>query len=210
MNRRWLLTAALTGTALPLLGGAARSAAALPASTVDTLDAFTDTLIPGAKRFPGDVAVAGVAAGPGGADAGFLTLLTDPRAGARPLLPAIATLLNARAWGYALSRGIWLTPLLPAFVALPYRHRSAVVARLFQRDDPDRDLWAVLALASSLAFDAAAHLPTAQAVRDRHPGLATLRFPPPDPDGFWRHPDSSYRRALADRHPDTTPEGSPR
>ncbi|QGN50860.1 regulator [Micromonospora sp. WMMC415] len=182
----------------------------MPASTVDTLDAFTDTLIPGAKRFPGDVAVAGVATGPGGADAGFLTLLTDPRVGARPLLPAVAALLNARAWGYALSQGSWPTPRLPAFVALSYRHRSAVVARLFQRDDPDRDLWAVLALASGLAFDAAAHLPTAQAVRDRHPGLAVLRFPPPDPDGFWRHPESSYRLVLADRHPDTTPEGNPR
>lgn len=210
MNRRWLLAAAFTGAALPLLGVAARPAAAVPASTADTLDAFTDTLIPGAKRFPGDVAVAGVAPGPGGADAGFLTLLTDPRAGARPLLPVVAALLNTRAWGYALSQGLLLSPLVPGFVALSYRHRSAVVARLFQRDDPDRDLWAVLALASSLAFDAAAHLPTARAVRDRHPGLATLNFPAPDPDGFWRYPDFSYRLALADRHPYTTPEGSPR
>lgn len=211
MNRRLLLATALSAAALPAASLAATGSAAAAASswTVDTLDAFTDTLIPGAKRYPGDTAVAGAATGPGGAHAGYLTLLTDPRTGLAPLLGAIADLLNARAVSYAVLHGIWLSPFQPAFVGLTYPHRSAVVAGLFQPSDLDRTLWVVMALLSSLAFDTAAHRPTAQAVRSGHPGLAFIGFPQPDPDGLWRYPQFSYRRVLATTHPDTTAEGSP-
>ena len=60
-----------------------------------------------------------------------------------------------------------------------------------------------------LAFHTAGHLHTADAVRQKHPGLATIRFPQPDPDGLWRFPTFSYRRRLARLSPRTTPSGSP-
>ncbi|MFC7247505.1 DUF5987 family protein [Catellatospora aurea] len=202
------MAALLAAVASPA-GIPASPAHATWSSTIDTLTAFTDTLIPGAKRFPGDTAVAGEAPGPGGADSGFIALLTDQRTGTGPFLDAIATTLNTRALGYAISHGIWIPPFVPPFVALAFRHRSAVVAGLFEPDQPDRDLWSVMVLLSGIAFDAAAHLPTAAAVISGHPGLTYLRFPEPDPDGLWRHPTYSYRRSLATAHPQTTAEGNP-
>ncbi|MCX2184999.1 regulator [Streptomyces sp. SKN60] len=184
-------------------------ATVVDAWTRDTLDAFTDTLIPGTKRYAGDTAVAGAAPGPGGADAGFTDLLLHPALALAPVLPGIATVLNTRAASYAVTRGIWLPPWLPAFVALSYSRRTAVVSDLFQPSDVDRQLWSVMALLSSLAFDAAAHLSTRQAIAEGHPGLLFLGFPPPGPDGLWRYPDHSYRRVLAAVHPHTTAEGSP-
>lgn len=97
MDRRRLLATAIAAAALPALGLPATTASAATwDATVDTLDAFTDTLIPGAKRFPGDTAVAGAADGPGGADAGFISLITDPRTGLAPFLDAITATLNTR------------------------------------------------------------------------------------------------------------------
>lgn len=210
MYRRSFLT---SGT-LAFLGfdlrsvGELVSAAPLSTNTVDTtLDAFADTLIPGEKRHSGDVAVAGAAAGPSGASAGFRTLLMAMDLGMT--LGAISTLLNARATAYALTHGILLPPGLMPFVALRYRDRTAVVSRLFQPSDLDRDLWVVMALLSSLAFDAAAQMTTVDAIRLGHPGLTYLDFPTPDNDGLWRYADYSYRTVLADEHPRTTPGGQP-
>lgn len=201
--------------ALPITARAATSIAAhgsglgVDGWTAATLDAFADTLIPGEKRYPGDTAVAGVTSGPSGASVGYLTLLTTSEAGIAPGLSGVAALLNARASAYAITRGILLTPWRPAFVALSFSHRSTVVAALFQPSDPDRDIWSVMSLMSSLAFDAAAHMPTRDAAASPHPGLAWLRFPAPGADGLWRYNEHSYGRVLADSHPLTTTEGHP-
>ena len=60
-----------------------------------------------------------------------------------------------------------------------------------------------------LAFHTAAHLDTATAVSQGHPGLAWLGFPQPDADGVWRFPTFSYRRVLASTRPGTTASGQP-
>jgi hypothetical protein len=61
-----------------------------------------------------------------------------------------------------------------------------------------------------LAYHTAGYLPTAQAVREGHPGLKAIGFPKPDPDGLWRFREFSYRRKLARHHPHTTRGGNPR
>ncbi|MFF3563828.1 DUF5987 family protein [Streptomyces sp. NPDC002574] len=202
--------------ALPVLGTGAGTAAAAAAATpaygswpVSTLEAFADTLVPGERRGPSDRAVAGAAAGPGAVQAGAVALLTAPELPLAPLLPGIATLLDARATGYAVTHLILLPLDRPPFVGLAFDHRTAVTAGLFQPDDPDRPVWQLLSFLVGLAFDTAAHLHTAQALADGHPGLTWIGFPAPGPDGLWRFPDHSYGRALAAPHPATTPSGSP-
>jgi enediyne biosynthesis protein E8 len=97
----------------------------------------------------------------------------------------------------------------PAFVGLPFIHRTALLKRMIAPGEVDRLSWVVLAFLAGLAFDTAAHEHTADAIRAGHPGLAWLSFPPPGPDGLWRFSGYSYRRVLADPHPATTPTGNP-
>lgn len=175
-----------------------------------TLEAFADTMIPGAKRHPGDHAIAGVSAGPGAVHAGAIELLYLPELGLALLLPELAALLNARAVTYAAGLGA-PGPAhgpVPPFVALPFRDRVRLAERLCERD-PDRTVWVALAMVVSLAFDTAAHRHTPEAVRSGHPGLAFLGFPEPGADGLWRFPRFSYGGRPAGPHPQTTPSGSP-
>ena len=202
--------AALSAGQLP--AAASQTAAAEAGSggwTVQTMEAFADTLIPGERRFAGDFAIAGAVSGPGAVQAGVIKTLTSPELPLAPLLPDIAALLNARAVAYAASHLILLPITLPAFVGLSFRHRTALVRGLFGPEDPDRVIWQMLSLLTGLAFDTAAHLDTRQAVATGHPGLTWLGFPPAGPDGLWRFPDYSYGRALAALHPATTASGSP-
>ncbi|MFF7189385.1 DUF5987 family protein [Streptomyces sp. NPDC008222] len=177
--------------------------------TTQTLEAFADTLIPGQRRFTGDVVVAGAVTGPGAVQAGVVGLLNSPELPVAPLLPAIAALLDARAVAYAALRLIWLSPTRPPFVGLSFSHRTALVGGLFDPDDLDRPIWQVLSLLVGLAFDTAGQQDTVEALGQGHPGLKWLRFPDPDPDGLWRFPDFSYGRPLAALHPGTTASGSP-
>ncbi|MGW1617083.1 DUF5987 family protein [Streptomyces sp. NPDC002285] len=177
--------------------------------TVQTLLAFADTLIPGERRFAGDVSVAGAVTGPGAVQAGVVDILTSPQLPLEPLLPAIAALLDTRAVAYAAARLIWLPPLQPPFVSLSFSHRTALVEGLFGSDDLDRPVWQVLSLLVGLAFDTAGQYDTGQAVTHKHPGLMWLGLPEPGSDGLWRFSDFSYGRPLAALHPDTTPSGSP-
>lgn len=206
IDRRTLLLALATAP-IPFRQGAAL--AETSTSTVSTLEAFADTLIPGRRRFAGDRPIAGVVSGPGAVQAGAVDLLRLSDLPLAPYLPAIGLLLNTRATVYALRRGLVLPITWPPLVGLSYSHRCEVVRRLFQPDDPDRPVWQVLSFLTCLAFDAAAHQPIGEALRRRHPGLGWLGFPKPDPDGLWRFPDHSYRRVLALPHPATTPSGSP-
>ncbi|PBC65504.1 hypothetical protein BKI49_03575 [Streptomyces sp. Tue6028] len=177
--------------------------------TTQTIEAFADTLIPGQRRFPGDVVVAGAVTGPGAVQAGAVGLLESPELPVAPLLPAIAALLDARAVAYAALRLIWLPPTLPPFVGLSFSDRTALVGGLFDPDDLDRPIWQVMSLLVGLAFDTAGQQDTGEALGQGHPGLTWLRFPEPDPDGLWRFPDFSYGRPLAALHPNTTASGSP-
>ncbi|SEO47109.1 DUF5987 family protein [Actinacidiphila rubida] len=222
MRRRDVVTA-LTATLTALAAGqvirpgaadalgstGGRAEAAGESWTTQTLEAFADTLIPGQRRYPGDLAVAGAVTGPGAVQAGVVDVLTSPDLPLAPLLPEIAALLDARAVAYALDHLVLLPVTSPPFVGLSFAQRTDLVAGLFRPGTPDRPVWQILGLVTGLAFDTAATLDTAQAVAAAHPGLAWLHFPPPDADGLWRFPQFSYGRALADTHPATTASGSP-
>ncbi|MFD8424067.1 DUF5987 family protein [Streptomyces sp. NPDC059466] len=212
-DRRSILKALVATLAGLSAGGLdsppAAAAAASESWTTQTLEAFADTLIPGQRRFPGDVVIAGAVTGPGAVQAGAVGLLTSPQLPVAPLLPAIAALLDARAVAYAALRLIWLPPTLPPFVGLSFAHRTALVGGLFDPDDLDRPIWQVMSLLVGLAFDTAGQQDTVEALGQGHPGLTWLRFPEPDPDGLWRFPDFSYGRPLAVLHPHTTASGSP-
>lgn len=207
-----MAAAALASTGEILLtpepAGAA-SAAALDGSTTATFEAFADTIVPGAKRSAGDKAIAGAASGPGAVQAGAMALFTMPALGIAGLLPATAVLLNGHAVVYAARHLILLPWDRPAFVGLPFAHRTALVRQLTSPDALDRLLWVAMAFLAGLVFDSAAHQDTATAVRAVHPGLAWLGFPTPNPDGLWRFSEFSYRRQLARPHPATTATGNP-
>jgi hypothetical protein len=220
IDRRTLLrglvtaAAAAAGIAVETTATAStgREEAAPPApdaATTATFEALADTVVPGTKRSAGDHAIAGAASGPGAVQAGAVALFAMPELGIGALLPTIAALLNARATAYALLHGVWLPPSRPAFVGLPFAHRTALIRQLVAPDGPDRLVWLSMAFVAGLAFDAAAHQDTAAAVRAGHPGLAWLGVPAPDADGLWRFPEHSYGVPLAAPHPATTASGSP-
>lgn len=179
-----------------------------PLVIVPTLEAFADTLIPGAKRGPDDRAIAGVVAGAGAVQAGAIALLDFPAAGIGPALPAFAADLNRRALDYAALHVLVLDPTVPPLVALDFAARTEVCLETLDAETPDQLAYYALAALVFLAYHTAAHLSTPAAVRAGHPGLAAIRFPQPDADDLWRYPEFSYRRALARRHPRTR-RGSP-
>ena len=173
-----------------------------PAMT-QTLEAFADTLIPGEKRFPGDRAIAGVVSGAGAVQAGAIEMLNFPPVGFQPALPGLALSLDVLAVLYALTHTIVLDPTVPPFVALDFASRTALLVKLLDEDGPLQAPFSGLASVCFVAYHTAGYLPTAVAIRDGHPGLAAIRFPPPDPDDVWRFPEFSYRRVLALAHPDS-------
>jgi hypothetical protein len=174
-----------------------------------TLEAFADTFVPGEKRSSDDVAIAGAAKGPGAVAAGAIELLETPATGISSGLEGLATLLNEHASRYAAEHGLSLAPSVPPFAALDYGHRSALIHALTAPDHPEKDFWILTALFCFMAFDTAAHMETGAALANGHPGLKTMGFANPDPDGLWRFPDFTYGRQLARIHPNTTPSGDP-
>jgi hypothetical protein len=179
---------------------------ALDPDTVLTLEAFADTIIPGCKRFDEDRAIAGVSPDGGAVAAGALELLQSPAGGLVEWLPALAQGLNAYARAML---GENADESVPPFIALSYSDRAALVRRLTTQDSRERQGWVNLAVFSNMAFDSAAHLHTAEALAAGHPGLRTMGFASPDPDGRWRFSEYSYCRQLAASHPATTSSGSP-
>jgi hypothetical protein len=174
-----------------------------------TLEAFADTIVPGERRSEDDWAIAGAAAGGGAVASGAIELLEWDATGVTEGLGDLANRLNDHARAYIAEHGLAPDTSLPPFVSLPFEHRTALARRLLSRGHPEKEFWVLLALFSNMAFDAAAHLHTAEAVAAGHPGLTAMGLAKPDSDGLWRFPDHSYRRALARLHPDTTPSGSP-
>jgi hypothetical protein len=173
------------------------------------LEAFADTIIPGDKRFPGDRAVAGVSPDGGAVAAGAIELLEHPAGGLAAGLDSLALALNVHADDYALRRELTLDASVPSFVALAYDDRVALIEELTDPGHPEKQMWVGLALFSNMAYDSAAHLSTPKALADGHPGLTTLGYEKPQPDGLWRFPEYSYGRKLADLHPATTTTGHP-
>jgi hypothetical protein len=206
-RRQVLRLAAAAAAAFPLV--TQESASALVGRPRDTIEAWADTIVPGERRFPGDRVVLGATPGPGAVQAGAWDLYRDPDVGLAPLLPAIAALLDTQAVAYLATHPGSHTVGVPSFVALDFEGRSAVAQRLLQGSGPDQLLWYGVAAIAMLAFHTAAHLDTATAVAQGHPGLAWLGFPEPDADGIWRFPAFSYRRVLASTHPGTTASGQP-
>jgi hypothetical protein len=129
--------------------------------------------------------------------------------GVGPALPALAAAVNARAAAYAAAQQLVSDPTVPPFVGLDFTHRTRLAVELLDFTQPDYLAYYALAALACLGFHTAGHLHTADAVRNGHPGLATLGFPQPDPDGLWRFPEFSYRRRLARQHPHTTRSGNP-
>lgn len=216
VSRRRLLqlaTAAVTAWQLAPWADKLSALAGPPGGTTSdamtaTLEAFSDTLIPGAKRYDGDHAVAGVVRGPGAVQAGAVDLMWFPPAAVGPTLPGFVSMLNARAGAYAAQHRIALDPTLPPFVALSFADRTRLCLQLLDPAASDYLLWWALAAMPFIAFHTAGHLHTADAVRHGHPGLRAIDFPHPDPDGLWRFPHFSYRRRLARSHPRTTATGN--
>ena len=174
-----------------------------------TLEAFADTFVPGEKRSPDDVTIAGAAPGPGAVAAGALELLDMPATGVTDGLDDIVATLNDHASSYAAEHGLTLDAAIPPFVALNYENRSALMRILTAPDHPEKEFWVLTALFCFMAFDTAAHMDTVHAIESGHPGLTAMDYAKPDPDGLWRFPDFSYGRQLARAHPDTTSNGDP-
>ena len=191
------------------LGLAAQASPSPDAVVTPTLEAFADTLIPGAKRWPADRAVAGAAPGAGAVQAGAIDMMNFPPAGISPVLPELVTLANASAQAYSARHGVALDPTVPPLVALNFDQRTAVLLGLLDPSGADYLLWYALAAMAFLAYHTAGYLHTADAMRRHHPGLAAIGFPMPGRDGLWRFPVHSYRRVLADEHPGTSRSGSP-
>ena len=215
VTRRQLLKAAAAGAvAWQVRPWAVRPPAAFadtPPSDptiVPTLEAFSDTLIPGEKRSPADRAIAGAVSGPGAVQAGAIDVMFFPASGVEPALPALAAGLNSRATAFAAEHAILLDPTVPPLVSLDFAQRTELLVELLDGTDPDQVAYFALAALVFVAYHTAGHLPTADAVRAGHPGLVAIGFPPPDADGLWRFPVFSYRRVLARRSPRTR-RGSP-
>ncbi|MEU2282451.1 DUF5987 family protein [Streptomyces sp. NPDC013178] len=174
-----------------------------------TLEAYADTIVPGEKRRPGDRAIAGVGTGGGAVAAGALDLLRWDATGIADGLEELAALVNDHARIHAAEAGLRLDDTVPPFVALDYDDRVRLIQKLTTPGHPEKDFWVLLSLFCNMAFDSAAHLHTAQAIAEGHPGLAAMGITAPDADGLWRFKDFGYGRPLADLHPDTTTTGSP-
>jgi enediyne biosynthesis protein E8 len=174
-----------------------------------TLEAFADTILPGEKRWPEDRAIAGVSVGGGAVASGAVPLLETEEGGMAPALDDLARMLNEHADAYIKENELPVDDTVPAFVQLDFDHRIALAVKLLDVSHPERAFWAGLAMFCNMAFDTGAHMHTVDAIAAGHPGLTTLGFFKPDPDGLWRFPDYSYGRPLATTHPNTTSTGSP-
>jgi hypothetical protein len=181
----------------------------LNVSEVLTLEAFADTIIPGERRHPADRAVAGAADGGGAVASGAIDLMVSEEGGIGGLLPTLVVGLNDHARAYADRHDRKLDDTVPAFVALDFDDRTVLAGELMAPGCEEQDIWVPLAMFSVMAWDTGASVHTSEALAAGHPGLLTMGFTPPDPDGLWRFPDYSYRKVLATPHPHTTPSGDP-
>lgn len=183
----------------------------LDAASVETrtLEAFADTVLPGTKRTPDDVAIAGFSHDEGAVEAGALELLRNPATGVTSGLGEFVELLNDHAEHHAELHELELDEEQPPFVRLPFEERTALVRILTSPGHPEKEFWVMLALFCNMAYDSAAHISTPTAIAAGHPGLKAMGLAEPDSDGLLRFEKYSYGRPMARLHPDTTSSGSP-
>ena len=174
---------------------------ALTAARTTALEAYADTVVPGRRRWPGDVAVSGVSTTPGAVEAGALLVLTDPATGIEDGVGEMADLLDERAVAWAAEQGI---EGVGRFADLAHEDRRRLVALLTGREEPARELWFLVALFATMAYDSAPHLETAAALAAGAPGLTAMGFAPPV-GGRWRASAPTYTVPMARLHPATDP-----
>ncbi|WP_201848144.1 DUF5987 family protein [Myceligenerans indicum] len=173
------------------------------------LEAFADTVVPGRKRHPDDVAIAGVDDTPGAVECGALDVLTDPATGIEDGVGDMADLLDRRAAAWADRHG---GRPVARFADLGYPDRRRLVAELTDPAEPEKDLWFLVALFATMAYDSAPHLETADALDPAvtpASGLRAMGFFPPS-GGRWAFDRGGYGRPLARLKPGTDDHGDPR
>src|SRR5690348_15833634 len=111
-----------------------------------TLEAYSDTIVPGEKRSTRDQAIAGAAPGPGSVAASALDLLNIGATGVTSGLPYVAQSLNHHTKSYAGEVELELDHDIQPFLALPYENRRELVRRQPTSGHPETDGWVSLAL----------------------------------------------------------------
>ena len=181
---------ALVTAALPLTRPGSATAARLPATapTDATLQAFADTMIPGARVSTTDLgnpvdpaAIAGADALPGAVQADALALYHHPEVGFDALAPAFLAELESRSLPYG-----------NVFLSLPFNDRIQVCLAGLDFANPTRLVWEAAAAVPFTAFCAAALIRDATAATAS--GYRVMGLPGPAPAGYR---DFSYRRRLS-------------
>lgn len=173
----------------------------LTAGQALALEAYADTVVPGRKRHEHDIAIAGVSTTPGAVEAGALTVLTDPATGIEDGVGEMAEILDDRAAAWARSLRL---DAVKRFADLDHTHRHKFVTLLTSHEEPEHEIWFLLALFANMAYDSAPHLETAHAVAQGAPGLTAMGFAPAT-GGRWVAPQASYTVPMARLHPATDP-----
>ncbi|MDO8145908.1 MULTISPECIES: DUF5987 family protein [unclassified Isoptericola] len=173
----------------------------LTAQQTTALEACADTVVPGRRRHDDDVAIAGVSDTPGAVEAGALEVLTDPATGIEDGVGEMAEMLDERAASWARAEGL---VDVDRFADLSYQDRRRLLALLTGAEEPAHELWFLLALFATMAYDSAPHRETAEAVLSGAPGLTAMGFAPPS-GGRWRASDPTYTVPMARLHPATDP-----
>jgi hypothetical protein len=162
--------------------------AATPSDQDGTLQAFSDTILPGRKATRTDLgndihplAIAGVDPLPGAVEADALALYHSPLIGFDVLAPAFLADLETRA-----------LPHGGTFLRLDFDRRVAVCKAGLSFDNPIRVIWEAAAAVPFTAFCAATLVPEQDA---RHAsGYRVMGLPGKAPHGYRR---PSYERKLA-------------
>lgn len=190
---------AMVAAALPLVGDVAPARASLLQSldvTDATLQAFTDTMLPGCKTSKTDLgnpvypgAIAGVDPLPGAVQADALALYHNHEVGFDALAPAFLAELEARSLVHGGS-----------FLSLSFSGRVATCLAGLDFSNPTRLVWEAAAAVPFTAFCAAALIRNATSATAC--GYRVMGLPGVAPDGYRGF---SYRRRLSTER---TPTGS--
>jgi hypothetical protein len=188
LTRRGLLARAAGAAAALSLVDLASARAQAPGDPDGTMQAFSDTMVPGrrvavtASGAPiHPQAIAGVDSEAGAVEADALALYHHPKIGFDALEPVFLAELSARS-----------LPQGGEFLSLPWDARVTVCIGGLAYDNPTRTLWEAAAAVPFTAFCAAALEPQSA---DKAPGYRVMGLPGAAPHGY--RTGYSYRRALS-------------